>query len=715
MEKGLKLIVKNISFSENKGMQRRVWDEETRRHFFFIFIPVLVILLVSSISKVLFNFIKIQTILHSERSPYSLISEITFEAVSGKKEEWEKIQKELIDTLPIIYTKVADAEEVFIRNVLKNVGVLEGIYKKKGYTEKLGVLRNLFASSSLVYIARNIYNNLYTLDLLPDETKERRIWLIDKITNKLSSSHNRVVALSSTSLTQRVLSVVRGELQNTSEVLMDVVSDILLLSLVPSYKFSRELNDRLRAEVMREISGLKERKRIGEVIVEPGEEITPTVKLTLETYFTKWMERLLMVSIYTIFTLITIIFFVVLLVKRPLSLYNENRRKVLLVNFSILGFLSVVSNYLKYFLNEPATFLSSGFPMFIILSGIFLGLQESLLLGLITALAFIPTELANIPALIILVMESFVLGYVSSELYRRDQFFTLFLAILGIYTFGLISLWLENPYIYSSWWEVLKFSIIGVLSATANVLAVMIITPYIENRFRIASSFKLYELSNISTSVLKEFSQKAPGSFQHCLQVSVLAEKAAVAIGANALLAKVGALYHDIGKLKNPEYFIENSSDGEPVPNVSPFNYVLIIKNHVKYGIELARKYNLPVDIEDFIKKHHGTSLIKYFYFEAKKIEKNVAIEDFKYPGPKPDTKETAIVMLADSIEAAYRSIEVEKKDITPKDVEELVKYIFEEKIIDGQLEKAPLTLEELEIIRRELVDTIVKGFLHKR
>jgi len=221
-----------------------------------------------------------------------------------------------------------------------------------------------------------------------------------------------------------------------------------------------------------------------------------------------------------------------------------------------------------------------------------------------------------------------------------------------------------------------------------------------ESLFRVLTNFSLLELADFNQPLLKKLIIEAPGTYHHSMVVSNLAEAAADAIGANGLLARVGAYYHDIGKMTHPEYFTENQLMGgsnkhdELEPNVSR----LVILNHVKEGMELAKKYKLNQAIIDFIPQHHGTGLIYYFYqktIEQSQEGEEVLESNFRYPGPKPQTKETAITMLADSSEGSTRALDEQ----TPQSIEETVRKVINNKFIDGQLDECNLTLKEIEKI----------------
>jgi hypothetical protein len=247
----------------------------------------------------------------------------------------------------------------------------------------------------------------------------------------------------------------------------------------------------------------------------------------------------------------------------------------------------------------------------------------------------------------------------------------------------------------------------------SGVIAIGIL-PVFEYLFKTVTNISLLELADFNQPLLRRMILEAPGTYHHSLIVGNLAEAACGAIGANALLARIGAYYHDIGKLSKPEYFSENQIPSfNKHDDLSPSMSKLVIMNHVKEGSELAEKYRLNPKLADFIRQHHGTSLVYYFYRRAlEKFDaaKPVDEEGFRYPGPKPDSKETAVVMLADSVEAASRTL----KEPTPANIEDLVYKIINNKFIDGQLDSCDLTLKDLEKISAEFI-RILSGMYHSR
>jgi putative nucleotidyltransferase with HDIG domain len=256
-------------------------------------------------------------------------------------------------------------------------------------------------------------------------------------------------------------------------------------------------------------------------------------------------------------------------------------------------------------------------------------------------------------------------------------------------------------------------SAIGAINGILSAVLMIGVLPYLEAAFSITSMSKLLELSNPNHPLLKRLLLEAPGTYHHSLLVGNLAEASAESIGANPLLVRVGSLYHDIGKIKRPEYFVENQRGFEnPHEKIAPALSTLIITSHVKEGVEMAREARLPDAVIDFIEQHHGTSLAKYFYSRALEEDRDGSVneDNFRYDGPKPRSKETALVMLADSVEAAVRSLDTP----TPEKIRDMVRILVKDKLNDGQLEMCDLTFKDLDTIAKSF-NKVLEGIYHKR
>ena len=251
----------------------------------------------------------------------------------------------------------------------------------------------------------------------------------------------------------------------------------------------------------------------------------------------------------------------------------------------------------------------------------------------------------------------------------------------------------------------------AVLSGLTTALFVFATLPVVESLFRYTTPMRLMELANLNHPALRELILKAPGSYHHSMMVGQLVEAACEKVGADALLGRVGSYFHDIGKMKTPQYFAENQQGVNPHDKLKPNMSALVIKSHVKDGVELARQYKLPPEIINFISEHHGTSLIQYFYRRAQEqSDVEVAETDYRYPGPKPQSRETAICLLADGIEAASRAL----PDPSHSHLKGLVQKMINKAFIDGQLDECDLTLADLNEIAQAFLLRLTAFYHHR-
>jgi hypothetical protein len=300
--------------------------------------------------------------------------------------------------------------------------------------------------------------------------------------------------------------------------------------------------------------------------------------------------------------------------------------------------------------------------------------------------------------------------YTVRDIKNRTQIFRSFLFILVGYSITILAFGLER---FEPWTKILTDASAASINALISPVLTYGLLIFFEKIFYLTTDLTLLELSNFDRKLLRELARKAPGTFNHSLTMGNLAESAAEAISANPLLARVGAYYHDIGKSITPQYFVENQLDEVNFhEKITPLESVKIIVDHVKKGIELAEEHKLPAEIIDFIPMHHGTTIMSFFFEKAKVNygEDKVIEDDYRYPGPKPRTKETAIVMLADTCESAVRSIE----DPDAEKVENLITNLINKRIEDGQLDESPLTFNDINKIK-ETFTNILLGHHHRR
>lgn len=396
---------------------------------------------------------------------------------------------------------------------------------------------------------------------------------------------------------------------------------------------------------------------------------------------------------YTILVALVLIM-LFLFLKRYRNEIFQNNNKVTFIFFNILLMVVattlMVKHYENYVYMVPLCILPLVLKNFFDARlGLFVHVLTVLILGFVVPNSFEYIFLQIIAGIVTILT--------ASELYKRANLFISVGQITLIYIIGYFAF----HAIHEGNLENIEWILFGVF--VLNGLLTLFAQPLIymfEKLFGLVSDVSLLELSDTNSKLLKELSDKAPGTFHHSLQVANLAEAAANEIGANAMLVRVGALYHDIGKMEQPTYFTENQiTNVNPHDDLPPKESAKIIIDHVINGIEIARKNNLPDRIIDFIRTHHGTTVVYYFYKKQQELEKEVDMESFQYPGPIPFSKETAILMMSDAVEAASKSL----KNPTFAIIDEFV-----EKIVKGQMQadqylNANITLKEIEMVKKVL------------
>ena len=311
------------------------------------------------------------------------------------------------------------------------------------------------------------------------------------------------------------------------------------------------------------------------------------------------------------------------------------------------------------------------------------------------------------------VMVGSLAGIYSSRQYKeRAAVLKAGLTIGIVNTLGLLAIGFLRGGPLTSSTAFFKLSIALLSGMLASALASMLL-PALESLFKITTDIRLLELSNLNAPILRRLSVEAPGTYHHSLMVGTLAEAAAEAIGANPLLVRVAAYYHDLGKMLKPEYFVENQVFGiNKHETLSPSMSCLIIASHVKDGLELAKEIGLSQRIRDMIPQHHGTRIMTYFYQKAKEAAKNQEVieADFRYPGPKPQTKEAAIMMMADSVEAASRTL----SNPSPAQVQGMINRVVDAIVADNQFDECDITLRDIRLVKESFFK-ILTGIYHRR
>ncbi len=493
------------------------------------------------------------------------------------------------------------------------------------------------------------------------------------------------------------------------------------LKIKPNYVFNRERSSLLWEKARESVKPVVVELKRGEIILRKGERVTPEAELKLEALREAKSRGKSLNKYISIFLLSLILYYSVIRLYKIISPSAFNVKNVLF-SFSVIT--------LDIFLIKFFTFLAK-----LTIQSLNLPVEESLIYvpvvtSVIFASMFINKKVAVIhsvpvtfisgftlskPFLLIIPVSvgSFFSAFDSRKFKSREVIYkaafkgftvTIFVnLLLYIYLFG-------NRVKGELWFE----PILMLVGALITAVVVNGLSPIIINLFNFTTDIVYMELINLNHPLLRKLILKAPGTYSHSVMVATLSEAAAEAIGANALLAKAGALFHDIGKLKNPQAFIENQIGGVNIHDkLPPEKSAAILRSHVEYGEELGRKYKLPEKVIDIIKQHHGTKLMKYFYHKAKEMygEDKVDEKLFRYPGPKPQFKESGIVMLADTVEAAVRSMKDSGKEFNlDKVIHQLIMDIIE----DGQLNQSGLSLKDISIIEK-VFKKVLSGIYHNR
>lgn len=416
-------------------------------------------------------------------------------------------------------------------------------------------------------------------------------------------------------------------------------------------------------------------------------------------------DYLFLVSVFFILLMLWIIL-AVFLKHFARKTFESKNELMLIASITVLTvFLAFIS---KEFLPDYAPYITLGF-IAPVLVAIFLKVQIGIVVNLIITLAVSLFFRDNLTFIIMYIISGTIASFLSANAHQRRRISLSGLIIGSVNIFIVACMGLIEK---KDWVSIFHEGGIAFLNGILSVILAIGILPFLEGIFNMITPLKLLELADPNHPLLKRLLMEAPGTYHHSLMVGNLAEVAVRQIGGNALLARVGAYFHDVGKLKRPNFFKENQMSENPHDKITPNLSTLVITSHTKDGEQLALKYKLPKAIRDIILQHHGTTLVAYFYHKAKQSEKGEEVKEgnFRYEGPKPQSREAAVVLLADSVEAAVRSL----PDKTKGKIEGLIRKIIKDKLDDGQLDNCDLTLKDLNEIANAFM-TVLSGFFHER
>lgn len=486
----------------------------------------------------------------------------------------------------------------------------------------------------------------------------------------------------------------------------DILNLLITSQIKPNFFYDKEKTDEKIQEAQKNVPKIVIKKN--QTIVKEGEPVTESqIELLNELGLLKNSgsgDSLYVYFVLGIFVavILTIEYFYIYKYYRKIF---DNTNNLILI--SIINIISLVL--------ARSTALISPYLVPMIFGPIMLTLLLNYKISLVVSLlncVLISGVISFKPEVMILAFVSCVLG--STSLRKMQQRNDILLSTAYIALMCAVLTFSTGTLLSNDMMEVLESTAMGGVGILLSGILAIGFLPVFETTFDIVTTVKLLELSNPNSPLLKKLLMEAPGTYHHSVLVSNLSELAAEEIGGNSVLARIGSFYHDIGKTKRPYFFKENQiGKDNPHDKITPNLSTLIITSHVKDGLEMAKEYNLPKVIRDIIAQHHGTTLVKYFYYKMKNSPEGgeeVKEADFRYPGPIPESKEAGIIMLADSVEAAVRSI----SEPTKGKIEEMVNNIIKDKLHSGQLDNCDLTLKDLTKIRQCFLK-VLSGIYHER
>jgi len=484
--------------------------------------------------------------------------------------------------------------------------------------------------------------------------------------------------------------------------------------LSPNLKYSAELTDEEIEQAKSNISRYTDIVNENERIIAKHERISKETKLKIESYKEAKGEAIGEGGLFLqgigkfihIVLLISLLVMYLYLFRK--KIYYDNQKLLL------ISMLIVFVSFMTFLVNQVEVPAPVQFLIFIPAASMLLTIMFDSRVGFYTTVILTLITGALRGNDYTFMAMNFIAGgiavYTVRDIKNRSQIFRSFLFILLSYFLTILAFGLER---FAPW----NLMLIEFAFAASNALISPVLTYglliFFEKMFKITTDLTLLELSNFDRPLLKDLARKAPGTFNHSMTIGTIAEAAAEKINANPLLARVGAYYHDIGKTITPQNFVENQLDNNNIhENLKPEQSVNLIRDHVQEGINLALENGLPQEVIDFIPMHHGTSIMSYFYEKAKEQdgEEELNEKSFRYPGPKPNSKETSIIMLADGCESAVRSIE--EPDLTK--VENVIDNIFKSRIEDRQLDESPVTYADISKMKEAFL-SILLGQHHRR
>ncbi|OAD42850.1 HD family phosphohydrolase [Polaribacter atrinae] len=596
--------------------------------------------------------------------------------------------------------EISENSKVYFLHDLEVENNVKSNYKRRISLLKQSDSLSLDEVANVSKIGQKVIDNIYKRGFL-EVVSQERVSNKNEIVALRKGNEVEDVLFKNLLTSKEVLEIIRSNLEAEKsfygkKILLNLLSEIIK----PNIYFDNLYTDKVIENAIKNISYTKGIVESGKLIILKGDIVEGKKLAILNSLKTEsesqvWTDSNYnwIILGYTILVSLALLMLLLFLKKYRVEIYDNNN-KVTFIFFNVFLMIFIQTLVIKYNTDYLYVVPLSVLPIvlkafFDARLGLFTHVLTVLLLGYIVPNSFEFIYLHIIAGMVTILTVS--------ELYKRGNLFISVAQITLIYmiTYFAFSIIKEGNASQINWNYFMLFAANGLLS----FLSIIIIYMY-EKVFGLMSDITLLELSNTNAKLLRELNEKAPGTFQHSMQVANLAEAAANEIGANSMLVRTGALYHDIGKILNPMYFTENQSTGvNPHNDLSPRDSSKIITDHVIKGVELAKKYKLPDRIIDFIRTHHGTSSTYYFYKKEQELnpDTKVDIKKFQYQGPIPFSKETAILMMCDASEAASKSL----TKPTALSISNLIDKIISKQMADNQFLNSNITFREIEIIKK--------------
>ena len=693
---------KKIDYKEIKEIFKKLTSPSFKSGYIFALLTFLVIIILTA------NVGPTYDLKEGEMSPFTYITPSKLEIPD--EESWEKDKKDAY----------AEVEPVYSYNI-------EALTKSIDDIENLFI--NLLVTSNRKDLSPEEKLNHFNTNYNKGFSNESTAYLLtldeEQIKNILNESKKVTKEIMEEKIKPRQLSEYVKDIDKKYMVDVDlsedekvIVAKIVERFLRPTAVYEEAKTQRLREEAASKVPLTKIPVKANEAIVEEGYPITREAILILDYIgltgkSLTWKQILSTSSL----VLLSVLSFAIYLYKFHPSNYLRIKN-VILLSIIILSFTIIIrifSEFVSKLIIGPS--LWWGYIIPIAAASMIVTILFDSHLGIMTTLILTVFDGILTPGFFNFFLVALISGvfavYLVSKVSDRQKIIkagVLLALIIGLLVFTIN---IPNANIKLAFF----YSLIGFANGLICTIITLGAIPFLENLFNITTSMRLLELSNPNQHLLKRLIKNAPGTYNHSLLVANLAESAAEAIGADALLARVASYYHDIGKLKRPSSFIENISDKESIHEyIKPSLSKLIIANHVKDGVSMAKRARLPKEIIDCIAQHHGNSIISYFYNKQKKLEEAYEEEKtteqvFRYLGEKPKSKEAAILMLADIVQAGGKAM----TNPTTTGLKRMIDDLIRDKLEDHQLDESDLTLKEIQTIADSFYKTLVQGIFHSR